>query len=229
MSFRSAGVERPRVAAIVPAYNEEKTLGDVVRALKATASIDEVIVVSDGSGDHTAEEAEKSGADRVVRLEKNVGKGGALLSGVRSTAAEILFFCDADFLGLTPLHVERLLAPVLNGRLKMCTGLRDRGPIVTRLIARLPLLSGERALRREVIESVPPRFLDGFRVEMALNYACRVRAWPYGSIPTMGVSQVHKTQKIGLWRGLLAYGKMGWEIGEGLVRVNLAKQEFLRT
>ena len=111
----------------------------------------------------------------------------------------------------------------------MCTGLRDRGSLLTPMIAHLPLLSGERALKREVIEAVPHRFLKGFRVEMALNYSCRVHSWPYGAIPTLGVRQVRKMQKIGFLRGLWAYVVMVWEIAEALVQVRLAKHEFLRT
>lgn len=229
MNSRSAAAERRRVAAVVPAFNEEKTIAAVVRALKQAPSIEEVIVVSDGSSDRTAEEAERAGADRVVRLEKNVGKGGALLRGIAATGAGILFFCDADFIGLTARHVERLLAPVLSGRLMMCTGLRDRGPLITILIAHLPLLSGERALRREVIEAVPSRFLKGFRVEMALNFSCRARGWPYGSIPTLGVGQVSKIGKVGFWKALPAYAAMIWEIAEALVLARLARKEFLRT
>lgn len=226
MSFPSAGGNASCVAAIVPALNEEKTVGEIVRTLKASGLISEVIVVDDGSIDRTSEVAEAAGA-RVVRLEKNVGKGGALLAGARATNADLLFFCDADFIGLTTAHAERLITPVLKGRLVMCAGLRDRGPFITRLIAHLPLLSGERALRRRVIEAVPPRFLEGFRVEMALNYACRVRGWKYGSIPTLGVRQVRKMQKIGFWRGLVAYGKMVCEIADALVRVRMSKKEFL--
>jgi glycosyltransferase involved in cell wall biosynthesis len=228
MNFPSADDSSRSVAAIVPALNEEKNVGEVVRALKASKSVGEVIVVDDGSIDRTSEVARMAGA-RVVRLDRNIGKGGALLAGAQATAAEILFFCDADFIGLTPAHVERLLEPVVEGRLVMCAGLRDRGPFVTRIIAHLPLLSGERALERRVLETVPPCFLEGFRVEMALNYACRVRGWRYGSIPTLGVRQIRKMQKVGFWRGLALYVKMIWEIGDALIHVRLAKKEFLHT
>lgn len=216
-------------AAIVPAYDEEKTIGGVVRALKASLGIDEVIVVSDGSDDRTAEAAEAAGADQVLRLPKNVGKGGALKRGVEATRAEVLFFCDADFIGLTPAHVERLLRPVSEGRLMMCAGLRDRGPFLTRLIAHLPLISGERALRREVFEGVPERFLEGFRVEMALNFSCRANGLSYGSIPTLGVRQVLKIEKVGVWQGLIGYLAMIWQIVEALVLARLARREFRQT
>lgn len=217
-----------RVAAIVPAYDEEKTVGRVVRTLKASPVIDEVIVVSDGSKDRTAEEALSAGADRVLRLAENVGKGGAVKAGAEATPAELLFLCDADFLDLAPMHVERIVAPVAEGRLTMCTGLRDRGPFLTRVIAHLPLLSGERALRREVLDGVPERFLKGFRIEMALNWYCRANRLPYGSVPTLGVGQVRKFEKVGLLRGLAGYAVMTWQIAEAMVRVRLAKDEFLK-
>ncbi len=226
MSSRFADGSFRSVDAIIPALNEERTVGEVVRAIKASAFVGEVIVVDDGSVDGTSEAASKAGA-RVVRLARNSGKGAALLAGVSASSAEVFFFCDADFIGLLPSHIDRLLEPVLEKRLVMCTGLRDRGSFVTLLIKHLPLLSGERALERRVIEAVPPRFFQGFRVEMALNYACRVRGWRYGSLTTSGVRQVRKMQKVGFWRGFAAYAEMIGEIVDALVRVRLAKREFL--
>jgi len=215
------------VAAIVPAFDEEKTVGSVVSVLKAARGIDEVIVVSDGSTDRTAEEAAAAGA-RVIRLRQNVGKGGAVKMGAAATRAKILFLCDADFLRLEPSHVERLIAPVVEGRLMMCTGLRDRGPLLTRLIAHLPLLSGERALRRDILDGVPRRFLQGFRLELALNWYCRANRLPYGSVPTLGVGQIRKIEKVGALRGLAGYAVMIWEIADAMVRVRFAKKEFLK-
>lgn len=217
-----------RVAALVPAYDEENTVGRVVRTLKASSGIDEVIVVDDGSSDRTAEESEAAGADRVIRLTKNVGKGGAVKAGAEVSGADILFLCDADFLGLTPAHVERILKPVIGGKMAMCTGLRDRGPILTRVIAHLPLLSGERALRREVLDGIPKRFLRGFRIEIALNWYCRVNRLSYGSVPTMGVNQVRKIGKVGLIQGLFGYAVMIWQIAEAMISVRLEENEFLK-
>lgn len=214
-------------AAIVPAYNEERTVGGVVRALKAAKLVGEVIVVSDGSTDRTAEEAEAAGADRVLRLPDNLGKGEALSRGVAATRAGILFFCDADFLGFTAAHADALLRPVIDGRLAMHAGLRDRRPL-TPILAHLPLISGERALRREVFEGVPARFRTGFRIELALNYFCRANGLPYGSKPTVGVRFVRKMQKVGILRGLAGYVRMIGEFADAIVRVRLAKKEFIR-
>lgn len=216
------------VAAIVPARDEAKTVAAVVRALAAARGVDEVIVVSDGSTDRTAEEAAAAGA-RVVRLRERVGKGGAVKMGAAATRADVLVLCDADFIGLAPAHVERLLAPVREGRLAMCAGLRDRGPALTRLIAHLPVLSGERALRRDVLDGVPRRFLDGYRLEVALSAYCRANHLPTGTVPTLGVRQVRKMQKVGVLRGLAGYARMIAEVADALVRVRFAKKEFLKT
>lgn len=216
------------MAAIVPAFEEERTVGDVVRALKSSPLVGEVIVVDDGSADRTAELAAAAGAT-VIRQTGNAGKGEAVRLGAAATRASVLLLCDADFIGFTAAHAERLLRPVLEGRLAMCTGLRDRGPSLTCLIAHLPLLSGERALRRDVLERVPARFLSGFRLEIALNWACRASGLPYGSIPTVGVTQVRKIEKRGVLKGLLGYLRMGWEVAEAMVRVRLARREFTPT
>ncbi len=226
MNFRSAADEARRASAIVPACNEERTVAEVVRALKSAASVGEVIVVDDGSRDRTADAARRAGADRVLRLERNQGKGGALRHGVAAASHDVLLFCDADLIGLTPAHIERLTAPVLDGRLAMCTGLRDWGPIVTRLIARLPSIAGERALRREIFEGVPPRFLEGFRVEIALGCFCRVNRLPYGRVLTEGVTQRRKMQKVGFFRGLAAYLQMIWQISAALVATCLSADQF---
>src|SRR5690606_29191289 len=74
--------QRLRVAAVIPAYNEEATIGAVIDAVRQVPGIDEVIVVSDGSDDGTAEVARRHGAF-VVELDANVGKGGALKAGVQ--------------------------------------------------------------------------------------------------------------------------------------------------
>lgn len=214
-------------AAIIPAFNEERTVGGIVRALKGARGIDEIIVVDDGSGDRTAVEAAAAGADQVIRLPNNIGKGGALQRGLSATSAGILFFCDADFIGLTADHVERLLLPVQEGRVSMCTGIRDRGPVLDWAIARLPHISGIRTLRRELFEGLPERFLRRFRVEIALEYFCKVNRRDCETMPLAGIRHVRKMQKVGFSRGLAAYSAMILQIAEVIIRVRLAKKEFL--
>ena len=88
--------EEFRPVALVPAYQAEATVGDVVRGLLRYVS--SVVVVDDGSTDATAEEASRAGA-KVIRHSVNSGKGGALRAGladVLSGDATHVAFVDAD-------------------------------------------------------------------------------------------------------------------------------------
>lgn len=213
---------RPIVAAIVPAFNEEQTVGDVVRGLRASPLVSEIIVISDGSTDGTAARAREAGATLVHELPIRAGKGRAVQHGVAHTDAPVLLFCDADLIGLTQQHVRSILDPVLYGELEMCVGLRDRGKAVMRLQRHLPLIGGERALHRTLFERIPERFIQGFMLEAALNYACRSRGLRYGSVPLWGLDIRRKIAKVGVAKGLVEYVKMAWQVGYATVAVRLA-------
>ena len=157
-----------RVAAIIPARNEAETIGPVVLAARGARSIDEVIVVDNGSTDGTAAIAAAQGA-RVVH-EAMAGKGEAMRRGVISTDARILVFLDADLYGLEPRHVDALASRILSDKADMACGLCDRGSTRNTLALHyMPILSGQRALRRELFLVLAPEESSGYKVEVALN------------------------------------------------------------
>ncbi len=209
------------VTAIIPALNEQETIGEVVRVIKSSPLVGEVIVVSDGSTDETSARAQEAGA-RVFDLPINQGKGGAMAHGLAQTDAGIIFFADADLRGLTVDHIEQLIRPVMSGARFMNVGLRDRGPL-TPLTAHLPLISGERVLKREVIERINPRLLHGYMIESALNYSCRSRKLAYGSVVLRGLTIRRKYEKVGWRRAIPQYVKMSFEIAKSIMMVRLWK------
>lgn len=213
---------RPIVAAIVPAYNEEKTVARVVATLRASPLISEIIVISDGSTDGTAAEARAAGATLVHELPIRAGKGKAVQHGVAHTDAPVLFLCDADLIGLTIQHIRTILDPVLYGEKGMSVGLRDRGRWMMRIQRHLPLIGGERALQRSLFERIPDRYLQGFMLEAALNFACRSRGIAYGGVPLTGLTIRRKIAKFGLGRGLVEYLKMFREVAWAYMAVRLA-------
>lgn len=211
-----------RAAAIIPAYNEAKTIAGVVRVLVDSPLLDEVIVVSDGSEDETGRLAEAEGA-RVFQLPKNSGKGAAMLHGLAHTDASVIVFFDADLRGLTEAHVEQLVLPVQSGSRSMNIGMRDRGRLVSHLAMKLPLIGGERAMSRQVIEGVPPQFLQGFMIESSLNYYCRSRGLTYGSVFLEGLSIRRKYEKVGIFRAVVQYVRMSLEVVKAMIIVRLAR------
>lgn len=209
-------IDKNQIAAIVPAYNEELTVGTVVRTLVKSGFFCEVIVVSDGSTDRTVECAREAGASKIITSDQKLGKGLAMRRGALATDAPFIFFCDADLLGLRVEHVSSLIEPVLSGAVGMCVDLHDRGTRITWLMRYLPLIGGERALSREWFLMIPEKFLRGYRVEIAMNAFMRARGLKIKAIKLEGLRIRSKMQKIGFWRGCIAYIKMTLELAHAL-------------
>lgn len=211
-----------KVAAIIVAYNEAATIAGVVRPIVQSALFHEVIVISDGSTDDTVTRAREAGATVVHELPVKNGKGAAVLYGITHSAAPLLFFADADLYGLRKEHIEAILRPVVEGKKVMNVGMRDRGVFLMWLTSHLPLIGGERALLRRVIEDIPPRFLQGYMLEAAISYHCRIHGLLYGTVPCPGLTIRRKMQKVGFWRGLVGYVVMVFQVLESMVLIRLA-------
>lgn len=201
-----------KVAAVIPAYNEERTIAGVVGALRRVDLVDEVLVVSDGSTDRTALVARASGA-RVLELERNLGKGAALAMGLTSTCAEVLLFLDGDLIGLTPEHVQRLLEPVLAGTSAMAVGVFSGGRALTDLAQSIaPCLSGQRAVRRDVMVDALELSGSGFGAEVVLTRSLRRRQVLARKVQLANITHLTKEEKLGLVRGFASRMRMYWEI-----------------
>jgi len=111
----------PAITALLPAYNEEVSIGSVV--LRARKYADRVIVVDDGSSDRTAEVAALAGAE-VLRHERNQGKGAALRTGFEYLDEDsIIVTIDTDGQH-DPADIPRLVEPILRGEADMVNGSR---------------------------------------------------------------------------------------------------------
>lgn len=201
-----------KVVTIIPAYNEEKTIGNIIEVLKKVDSIDEIYVVSDGSTDNTVEVAYNSGAN-VIELTKNRGKGGAMKAGLEKTKSEVILFLDADLIGLTPEHVYDLINPVINGQSQMTIGIFAKGRLATDLAQKVaPYLSGQRAVTRKLLENLPDIDILRFGVEVALTKYVEERQVRIQEVLLNDMTHIMKEEKLGLFKGLAARMKMYWEI-----------------
>lgn len=216
----------PKIAAIVPAFNEEKTIANVVKPLVASKLFTEVIVISDGSSDNTAEAARQAGATIVHELPKNGGKGMALQHGVTHTDADFVAFFDADLINFKPEHALAIVEPVITGKRAMNCGWRDRGPVFNFLQRFFPLIGGERAMNREIFEIIPDRFIRGFMIEAATDFYCRANHLPYGATLLPGLTMRKKYQKVGWRRALVEYINMYFQVAKAMILVRLHAKEF---
>lgn len=206
-------LETERIAVVIPAYNEEKRIQPVIGAAKKVKSVDEIVVVDDGSSDRTSEVA-KLNKVKVIHRKVNGGKGAALKTGIENTDADIFVFIDADLVGLTPKHINDLIEPLLLDRkLMMTVGKFEGGRISTDLAQKIvPSISGQRALRKELLDGIPDFSKTGFGVERIITKHSRKKGAKVKEVMMSEATQVMKEEKIGWIKGFLARLKMYLEI-----------------
>jgi len=180
--------DAPRVAAIIPAYNEAPRIARVLAVVCQVELLSEIIIVDDGSSDATAARVHEFAATdariRLIRHPANTGKGQAIFTGARSTRAPVLLILDADLIGLKPAHIDALAEPVVRQEVEMSLGLFRGGHILTDFSHwAAPWLSGQRCLRAELLGRIDARAAAGYGFETALTAAaaqtgCRTRVVP---------------------------------------------------
>jgi dolichol-phosphate mannosyltransferase len=125
MTTQDTDVRRPMVSVIVPAYNEEETVRELLTRLLDAPFDKEIVVVDDGSTDGTVQQVESLGSDRVrlVRRERHVGKGAAIRAGVPLARGQVIIIQDAD-LEYHPEDIPLVVEDILEGRETVVYGCR---------------------------------------------------------------------------------------------------------
>jgi glycosyltransferase involved in cell wall biosynthesis len=154
-----------KVDVIIPARNEEATIGHVVEAFYRHPSINRIRVVADACTDETAMRASLHGADTV-----DVGvwnsKGEAVSHVLNFVETERVMFCDGDLRNLTPAHIEALVNCESVG---MAIGVPDiPSNMPTRRLWAWPWVSGERVVPTRLVR---PLHLVGYLMETQINSA----------------------------------------------------------
>jgi glycosyltransferase involved in cell wall biosynthesis len=180
-----------KLSVIVPVYNEEQTIGEIVERICAVEIGDiqkEIIIANDGSDDGTERAINGSpwrgdGRVQVHQSPINLGKGAAIRLGLRHATGDVILIQDAD-LELDPREYGALLAPIVAGHANVVYGsrflrrergrIRKRTRVANRLLTLLTNLlfgarltdmeTGYKVFRREVVETIRLRCV-GFDFE----------------------------------------------------------------
>lgn len=186
-----------KLSIIIPAYNEEKTIAEIVRRVQAAplpALQKEIIVVDDCSTDKTGEIIKGIPGIMAVFHKKNSGKGGAVKTGFSRATGDIVIIQDAD-LEYNPADFPDLLAPILAGTADVVYGSRFLGSkphrifnlhhyvanrfltFFSNVFTNLNLTDmevGYKAFTRNVVDAIAPRLTSkrfGIEVELTARIA----------------------------------------------------------
>lgn len=207
-----------KTAVVIPAFNEKDRIGVVISAIKAAESVDEIVVVSDGSTDGTYELVASDRDIKAVDLQTNRGKAGAMRAGALATDADVILFLDADITGLDGQIVDALLKPIVDETAEMSIGIFKGGRKVTDLAQYVaPYISGQRAMRRDVFLSIPA--LEDVRsgVETAITKYAVAHRFRVARVSLPGCTHCMKEEKMGVVKGLAARMRMFLDIGRILI------------
>lgn len=214
------------VEAIVPAFNEAPRIAQVVRVLASCGhDIDAITVVDDGSTDGTADAALAAYPGvTILRMRENGGKGKAMLAAVRRSTADAALFVDADLLTLRASHVKALVGPVVRGEWDMVCGLRDYGEPVNTLQRSLPIITGERCIRRELLLQVPAMAWDGYKIEAGINDTVARSGGRSGIVQLDGLRFATQIDKRGTSEGLSGMVRMYSGVVMGMHEIRAAQE-----
>lgn len=180
----------------IPAFNEEKSIGDTLIELRKEFQEAEIIVVNDGSEDKTGEIAKSIPGIIVISHERNKGYGASLKTAIRSATGKIVAWYDAD--GQHRVEdLKKVVKPVFEGAVDMVIGIRKKGSdvkmdrvpgklllkIIAEIIVRdkVPdLNSGLRCFKLDIIKRYLHLLPDGFSASATSTLLMMKRGYRIG-------------------------------------------------
>ncbi len=117
------------LSVVIPVYNEEKNIGEIIKRVQAAKLAKEIVIVDDASKDRTREILQKLDGKKNVRVllhDRNQGKGAAVATGLKAAKGDVLLIQDAD-LEYDPRDYPALLQPINEGLADVVYGSRFLG------------------------------------------------------------------------------------------------------
>lgn len=194
------------ISILIPAYNVEGSIGNVLEGLQVWRDRAEIIVIDDGSTDRTAEIAERAGV-RVIRHRVNKGYGAALKTGLRAARGDVIVMMDSDG-EHNAAYIQALLDAMPDN--EMVVGARGKGshaPLLRRpgkwILSQVAnylaetnipdLNSGLRAFRKEIALRFMPILPNGFSFTTTLTLALFKEGYNIAYVPITTTPRVGKS------------------------------------
>lgn len=209
---------------IIPFYNEEYRILEVLTVITQINSIDQIICIDDGSEDNTADLIQDYfPAVELIKLPQNQGKAAAIRRGLQIARHENILLMDADLQSIDKAEVEKAILAVTRYNLDMLILRRINAPWFVKFDRGDTLLSGERIVKKKDLIKVFTQEVNRYQIELAINlymqkHKRHVRWMPWSATNT------YKAKKMGLVAGYKKEFEMFTDIVLYAGFVNIVRQ-----
>ncbi|MGV3641949.1 MAG: glycosyltransferase family 2 protein [Adhaeribacter sp.] len=213
-----------QTTCIIPFYNEEDRVLQVLKVVTQITGITQIICIDDGSTDNTSEQIQADWPQvTLVRLPFNQGKAAAIREGVRLAKHETILLMDADLQSINKTEVEQAIQALAHHNLDMLILRRINAPWFVKFDRGDTLLSGERLVKKQDLVHILNQEVNHYQVELAINlymqkHKRNVRWMPWSATNT------YKAKKMGLVKGYQKEFKMFTDIVMYAGLKNIIKQ-----
>lgn len=194
---------KDRISCIIPAYNERKRIGSVLKTLQNHHLISEIIVVDDGSIDGTKDVVKKFRNIQLISHKKNKGKTQAIIAGIKKARGNLFMFIDADLQGLTQDNITALISPLIKNEADISISIRGNSLGLFKILG-IDFISGERVFKKELLGNRKKlKTLSGFGFESYLNKKVIEKKLRIKIVKWKNVSHARKSEKLGFIKGTI--------------------------
>jgi len=188
------------INVLIPCYNEAPRIAGVLGPLSRSKYINKIIVVDDASQDYSYKVASGFNKVKLIRLKKNVGKGGALRQGISYVETESVMLMDADLKGLKVFNVEKMVKEHFKDPESLVVGMveKDNKLLLNGWLRNniSPLISGQRVLpTKDLIKILSKPVSSHYGVEPYMNYYFRSKRKKIKKVPLKKVYNILKYNK----------------------------------
>ena len=210
-----------KISVIIPNYNEEKTIKEIIERVKKLRINKEIIVVDDGSTDKSLKIIKEINGIKFYHHKKNMGKGAAIRTGIKNATGEIIIMQDAD-LELYPEQIPDIVEPILSNKAEAVYGSRNGngregrmilfylgGHLVTfttNLLYGTKLTDapcGYKAFKTDLIKSIEIKS-DGFEFEPEITAKLSKKGVKIYEIPVRSTTRKNDGKKLTKFDGIKA-------------------------
>ncbi|HSV88090.1 MAG TPA: glycosyltransferase family 2 protein [Bacteroidales bacterium] len=197
-----------KVSVIICAFNEEKTIREVILSVSKTHIVNEIVVVNDGSTDNTMSIIESLKQDieiTAIHLEVNMGKGYAMAVAVEYAIYDIMVFIDADQRVTPTGYITQLVSPLEKNECDMVLGYSTVN-ILSQDVNPLKILTGERALYKKDVTPILNKMKESrFGVETLLYFYYMALGKSLKFIRLEGMKHNDKYKKMTRYKATIDY------------------------